>query len=370
VPGEPRVPAAELAEVFGPGVERADVTVESLYEPVASASAGIWRLRAAGRSLVLKLVSHADGGHENWRSGLEPTHWYYWRREALAYQTGLLESLPGATEASRLRAPRCHAVVERGDGSVALWLEDLGDASASRWGLPRYELAARHFGRMQGRYLDATALPNDEWLSRNWLRTYLSQRDGDMDMLDDTSAWRDALIARWFPDPPIAAAKAMRRDQPIFTGVLEQLPTTLCHLDLHPANLFSDHDDATVAIDWSFVGLGAIGEDVGNLVADAVLDFHVPAEQLDALHDAVGAGYEAGLRDAGWDGSPQVVRLAMAATMAAKYAWILPAALRAVAEDRRLLNGRPLVESLRWWAPTVRFLLARADEARRLAEHP
>jgi hypothetical protein len=90
---------------------------------------------------------------------------------------------------------------------------------------------------------------------------------------------------------------------------------------------------------------------------------------LDALHAAVAAGYEVGLRDAGWHGPRRVARLAMAATMAAKYAWILPAALRAVAEDRRWLNGRPLEEALTWWAPTVRFLLARADEARRLAAH-
>jgi hypothetical protein len=56
----------------------------------------------------------------------------------------------------------------------------------------------------------------------------------------------------------------------------------------------------------------------------------------------------------------------MSATIAAKYAWILPALLRAVREDRELLNRRPLDDAVRWWAPTVRFLLARADEARAL----
>ena len=51
-----------------------------------------------------------------------------------------------------------------------------------------------------------------------------------------------------------------------------------------PANLFADGDDCTVAVDWSFVGIGAIGEDAGNLVADAVLDFHVdPAAARRAL---------------------------------------------------------------------------------------
>ena len=60
----------------------------------------------------------------------------------------------------------------------------------------------------------------------------------------------------------------------------------------------------------------------------------------------------------------------MAATIAAKYAWILPAILRAAVEHRDQLNGRPFDEAMQWWAPTVQFLLDRADEARDLAAAP
>jgi thiamine kinase-like enzyme len=173
-------------------------------------------------------------------------------------------------------------------------------------------------------------------------------------------------MAAWFATPPIGRVQAMRHDQALFLDALEQLPRTLCHLDLHPANLFADRDRVTAAIDWSFVGLGAIGEDAGNLVPDAVLDFHIPADRIDDLYETVAGGYEAGLRDAGWDGPSSAVRLGMAATIAAKYAWILPAMLRAALENRELLNGRPFDEALQWWAPTVGFLLDRADEARNL----
>jgi thiamine kinase-like enzyme len=139
---------------------------------------------------------------------------------------------------------------------------------------------------------------------------------------------------------------------------------TLCHNDLHPANLFADGGASTAAIDWSFVGAGTIGEDAGNLVADAVLDFHVPAAQIDTLYENVASGFAAGLRDAGWHGHDDDVRLAMSATLAAKYAWIAPAILRAIADGRELLNRRPLLDAMSWWAPTVPFLLDRADEAR------
>jgi thiamine kinase-like enzyme len=152
----------------------------------------------------------------------------------------------------------------------------------------------------------------------------------------------------------------MRADRGRFLGVLDGMPATLCHFDFHPANLFDGGHDTTAAIDWSFVGIGALGEDAGNLVPDAVLDFHVDPEGLDALYEAVADGYEAGLRAAGWSGSDATVRLAMSATMAAKYAWIGPAILRAVREGRPLLNRRPVAEALAAWAPTVHFLLARA----------
>jgi thiamine kinase-like enzyme len=199
------------------------------------------------------------------------------------------------------------------------------------------------------------------------LRSYLRQRDGDLELVDQTRLWNHPLLAPWFPHAPIDRLRAMRRDQPRFLAALDALPRTLCHLDLHPANLFGDNDaDSTTAIDWSFVGIGAIGEDAGNLVPDAVLDFHVAPARLDDLYETVADGYTAGLRDSGWRGPDTAVRLGMAATIAAKYAWIAPAMLRAISEDRADLNRRAIAESLEWWAPSIGFLLDRADEARAL----
>jgi hypothetical protein len=360
VPSDPPLPQEELEEAFDDDLVDVDrVVVEQLYEPVASASTGIWRVRAGEQSAVLKVIAHSDEGHVNWRSGEDPAHWYYWRREVEAYESGLLASLPGG-----LRAPRCVLVAPRTDGSVALWLEDLTGRPGTQWAVEEYEIPARHLGQTQGAYLVGRALPDDAWLSRGWLRAYLSQRDTDRHLLDDPSVRDDERIAAWFPPSAIERTAAMRGDQEAFLDALERLPPTLSHLDLHPANLFADRGLATVAIDWSFVGVGATGEDAGNLVPDAVLDFHVPAARIDDLYETVAAGYAAGLRDAGWHGPDAAVRLGMAATIAAKYAWILPAILRAALEHRELLNGRPFAEAMEWWAPTVRFLLDRADEAR------
>jgi hypothetical protein len=352
-------PPAEVAAVFGDAVH--GVAVEPLaHAAVASATTGLWRVGAAGRTAVVKLVAHGpDRGSENWRSGADESHWYYWRREAEAYRSGLLDRLG----AGGLRAPRCHLVAERGDGSVALWLEDVGHEPASSWSLDRYGIAARHLGRTQGAYAAGRALPDHPWLSRDWLRRYLEQPMRARVVPGDPEPWRHPLLARWFPEPPVAALRSMRADRERFLAVLDRMPSTLCHHDFHPANLFGA-DDTTVAIDWSFVGIGAVGEDAGNLVPDTVLDFHVGPEHLADLYDAVAEGYTAGLREAGWTGDGRAVRLAMSATMAAKYAWIGPALARAVAGRFEMLNGRPLADTARWWAPTVSFLLERAVEAR------
>jgi thiamine kinase-like enzyme len=158
----------------------------------------------------------------------------------------------------------------------------------------------------------------------------------------------------------------MRDDQDLFLDALDRLARTICHFDLHPANLFAVGEE-TVLIDWAFVGIGALAEDAGVLVADSVLDFHVEPARFDDLFDVVRRGYLDGLRLSGWSGAAELVELGMSATLAARYAWIGPAILRAVVEERSVMNRRPLAETVRCWARTIPFLLEHADTARRLA---
>lgn len=356
----PAAPQGEIREVFGASGTDGLGVEELRHSVVASATGGLWRVRCGHRSAVVKVLAHSDHGHPNWRSGLSEDHWYYWRREAAAYESGLLGSFVGG-----LRAPECYLVAERHDGSVALWLEDLQGAPGSAWPRERYRLAAHQLGHAQGQFITNRPVPTHSWLSRRWLRAYLRQRDRDMALLEDMSIWRHPLVATWFPEPPVGELVAMRHGQEQFLGALDAMPPTLSHLDLHPANLFDTDGDTTV-VDWAFVGIGAVGEDAGNLVPDSVLDFHVPPERLDDLYDDVAHGYHAGLRAAGWDAPLDQVRLAMAATMAAKYAWIAPAILRTASDGWEQLNHRPIVDALTAWAPTVHFLLARAHEARDL----
>ena len=246
-----------------------------------------------------------------------------------------------------------------------MWLEEVGGIRGQDWNLHHYRRAARHLGQAQGEFAAGRELPPYPWLSRDWLRAYLRQRDGDRSLVDEPAVWELPRVRNSLASSLAEPLRDMRAGQERFLAALDRLPRTLCHLDLHPANLFAVGGE-TVVIDWSFVGIGALGEDAGNLVPDAVLDFHVAPEHLDELFETVCTGYAEGLADAGWRGSPELVRLGMTAAMAAKYAWIGPAVLRAALEEKEMLNRRPFDDTLQWWAPTVEFLLRQTSRARDL----
>jgi hypothetical protein len=76
-----------------------------------------------------------------------------------------------------------------------------------------------------------------------------------------------------------------------------------------------------VLLDWAFVGDGALGEDVGNLIPDSVFDLLLPHDLLDDLDAALTRAYLDGLRDAGWEGDERAVRLGICAS-AVKYDWL------------------------------------------------
>jgi hypothetical protein len=308
--GLPSFPPEELAAVFGP--EHGPVEAEPRGRGVPAATAGVWLVHAGSDAAFLKLVHHDPDGSRRWPADANPSHPYYWRREACVYESELLERLPGG-----VRGPKRRGLFERRDGSVALWLEALPEpASSVEW----YGRAARSLGRMQG--AATTALPTERWLSRRWLRAYLDLR---LELTGPRSEGRETMLA-----------------------AVEAGPATFCHLDFYPGNLFGD-GDAAILVDWAYCGIGALGEDPGNFVPDAILDGFAAIEEADDLELAVWNGYRAGLADAGWVGDERAVRFAFAATPWLKFEWLNPALASGTLDEAtvtRWRGARPLIERL------------------------
>ncbi|MET9022190.1 phosphotransferase [Actinopolymorpha sp. NPDC004070] len=339
------------------------------------ATVGIWRVRGGDWSAVVKVLRHVeDGGLSVWRTEEDPAHPFHWRREADAFADGLLGSLPGD-----LRAPACYVVLPGPDGTLAIWMEDVAGCEGSTWAMPRYRRAAEHLGRVQG-HLALAHLAGDPvldrgWPSRGWLRMYVERRAArgaaEADPADPR-VWSHPLVRRLVPADRVPAYQALWADRHRLLDVVDGLPRTLCQLDFHPRNLF-DVAGQTVVIDWAFAGVGALGEDLGNLVVDAVTDFHLPPSRLPELFETLVGGYADGLAAAGWPGSesepgaeagdPVDVRRMIAAGAAAKYGWLAPAIPAVVALGRTTLNGRPIEEAARAWVACGDFLVELADLA-------
>jgi hypothetical protein len=357
--------AAELADLVAPVVGPApgdlrEIRVELLARPKVAglATVGIWRVRGAGWSVVLKLIHDSDDGDERWRSTTDPDHPFYWAREALAFRSGLLDQLQGG-----LRAPACYGVVDRDDGSVAVVMEDVTGEPAIGWPLERYGLAARHAGHAQGCLLDSAEL-GQSWLSRDWLRAYLDRRRNDAEILADSKAWTHPLVRSALPVERAVEFRDVWAAQGQLLDVLDSQPRTLCHLDVNPRNLFAV-DDATVAIDWAFAGVGAMGEDMGGLAVDPVAEFDVAPDDHLALVQMLVEQYAVGLVSAGCDIDVQEVQRAVAAAAAAKYGWIVPSILSTAVTARPTMNGRPVAEAAPVWGRVGTLLLDLAKSALR-----
>ena len=268
--------------MFGAGA--AVQAVKQMRRTPPAATAGVWHVVAGDDSAVLKLL-HLDRVESTWPAEPDETDPYFWRREALAYTSGLL------AESAPLRAPVCRGVFERADGTLALWLEDVRAAPA--WTPELLGSVAHGLGRMQARH--AADPPAAQWLSRDWLRTYLALHDA--------------------PDPEAETVLAR----------LDMQTQTLCHHDLHPGNVLGANAD--VVIDWAYCGLASLGLDAGVLVADGIADSAFAPELADVVAAEVWSGYLDGLRAGGFAGDESEVRYAFLRGTALRLSW-LPRGMR------------------------------------------
>ena len=232
------IPSSVAAAYFGPGrtppVEA--VVRQPLGEGTGAATASVERLSAdtdRGRiTVVAKTLRPLTSGRHA-AGAADPAHWAYWRREALAYASGLLPAGPA------LRAPRCYGVV--GD---TVYLEDVPDSPQD------VAIAAEHLTEWQAR----TPVPDTRWLARDQLAQRIAVYD-----LDWTAAGLDKKLAG------IWANRHTLLDE------LAGLPTVASHGDFHCGQIRSV-GEGTVVLDWATFGVAPAGSDHAHLALSAVAD--------------------------------------------------------------------------------------------------
>ncbi len=247
----------------------------------------------------------------------DPSDSHYWKREVLAYQSGLLDDLPG-----ELAAPQCYAVVEHSDGECWIWMEDVKDDIAPRWPLEHYGVVARHLGQFNGAYVMGRPIPSEPWLGTGWLRSRFGPQAAEgIARLRDSL--KHPLVRRVYPPEVAEGVFRLWSEREALLDALDRLPQAFCHLDIYRRNLFARHtadgDEETVAIDWAFVGTGAVGEELAPLVLASVFFEGIGWDRMLKLDSIVFDGYLKGLRDAGWQGDARLARFGYVTAAALRY---------------------------------------------------
>ncbi len=255
-------------------------------------------------SLILKSIAYSPENDE-------PGGIQYWKREALGYQSGLIENLPGG-----VTAPRCYAVTERPGKGVWIWLEEVQDEVGAKWPLEQYREAARLLGQMNGAYLAGTPLPEKPWLPKDWVFQYTEKAAPQVEFIRDYPD--DPLVKKMYTGITRWLILTVWEERRRFFKILDGMPQVFCHQDAFKRNLFARRGQL-VAIDWTYMGRAPLGTELVALVGGTIALFELPPDQVETLDRITFEGYLDGLRSTGWHGSPRDIRMAFCLSLTLRY---------------------------------------------------
>ena len=198
----------------------------------------------------------------------------------------------------------------------------------------------------------------------------------------DANFWTTQFSQLAFPRGTDARLRHLLQHADTLCDLLLRQTQTLSHQDSHRANLFATVDTLgqlqTTAIDWSFLGLAAFGEDLGTQIGGNLFKLYVDANKAKNYCAAATETYLDALRQTGWHGNADSIRFACAAAACLRYApfgvmW-LRGCLQANArgeisglDNLAQVNKLSTVDALQRWGAAMNLLFDLGDEAMRLA---
>jgi hypothetical protein len=308
----------------------------------------------------------------------------YWKREALAFSSGLLTGWPGP-----LMPVRCYGVNEESEDQVWIWLEAReGARPHALWAIEQLASAAYAFGafaaQWQAKLPDVARYP---WLAQRWVRGWVSVvRPYAVDhFLEHNGCGHGSLVEPFLNKRARHRIAELISDADELLATFESLPCTLAHHDRQWGNLFAatpaEFPARTVVIDWGFLGIAPIGCDLGLHIGQNIFSWGIDQRRAAEHDQASTAAYLKGLRDFGWDGDANSIMFARATAAALNAAtwqtmevsWLCPEMAERFGPDEAswptrfaTKQGISKAEVLARWAAGFSYVLDLADEARQL----
>jgi thiamine kinase-like enzyme len=200
-----------------------------------------------------------------------------------------------------------------------------------RWSLDTYLSCARLLGSAHAALSRPGSFTNHSWLCRDYLSDYSLEKPFDRTIIYRDHAWASLKALNEDAAASRTELTQFAASEPTLLRRARASPITLCHNDFWTRNLFASADGLVTLIDWAFVGKGAIGADIANLVASAGFDRHVEPGSLRDFGEDVFSSYACGLRQGGWTGTLAESRASYLASFG-KYAWVVAAMLQSACE--------------------------------------
>jgi hypothetical protein len=354
--------------------------------------AGIARTSGGGEvpwTVVLKVVADVDltGDPLVDRYTHEPEGINYWKREALAFNSGLLIDWPGP-----LVPVHCYGVEEVSKSQAWIWLEAReGAGPHALWTIEQLASAAYDFGALAAQW--RSKLPDVRqypWLAQRWLRGWVALvRTYAVDHFLEHDGCGNGSAVEPFLDGGTRRriAELISDSDDLLTG-FDSLPVTLAHHDPQWGNLFAAAPDEsparTVAIDWGFFGLAPIGSDLGLHIGQNIMSWGIDQRRAAEHDQASTAAYISGLQDYGWNGDVDSVTFARATAaalnagtwLAMEVSWLCPDMAERFGSDNAAWPTRIAAKQgistttvVERWASGFNYVLDLANEARQLLPH-
>jgi len=222
----------------------------------AMSTGGVWRCTEGGRSLVVKRLL-APRREDPPELG-DRRHFAYWRRAADVALSGVVDHTPGLRSLPAVK-------VEEDAAGITLWHPEVRDDRP-----PPGLFVATAMARFA-----ASLSPDQPWLAVGQLRDRLRRTEY-------RGGWK--TLART-PVADLTDRLWARRGRHL--DALDELPRVLQHGDPVSANLPATDDGDVLAIDWSSLGRGPVGGDLGYYALSAREEFE---PLLEAYVEALPAG--------------------------------------------------------------------------------
>ncbi|WP_313636872.1 phosphotransferase [Paenibacillus sp. FSL K6-0276] len=303
-----------VQRIFGqPEVEVLTFTCEDLdYKTPNFTTAGIFHLQGLVLinhqqlpwSIILKIIK-PDSVEKD-----DPEHHNYWRREALVFESNILDELPCS-----IQTPKCYLVEEQADGTIWLWMERIkGEYAHSK---KQFDFIAEQLGRFNGAYLMGKKIPDEKWICRSWLKSWTTSSrmyaPNPEVYINQLHREQEPSVWAWFQD------FTNQIDSNLIS--LNSIPRVLAHQDLSQMNMLLTQNGGLVLIDWQFMSISGLGEDLGKMFGVNMSLGVIPIHRYEEYKESLFKAYIKGLKDTEWHGDEQLARYGFCLSTAMRSVW-------------------------------------------------